>query len=108
MIEGLSSIILIGFLISCFGGIYSNVFNTQESTDSYILPTISAYTNNDIIYITHKRGYNLEKVYLFINETFILDRTDFKIGDVIITNLESPCYIELKDNYNNLLFYGYF
>ena len=105
--ELISTVVFIGIISSVIGGISAKVvFSPIPLSDNIsLIPTITAHRYDNLVVISHIRGYTINKCVIVLNGLKISSATGFKIGDTIELSCQNNSYIELYDS-DKLLFFA--
>ena len=105
--EILSSFLFIGLVTTVIGGISAKVvFSPIPLPDNIaLIPTITAHRYDNLVVISHIRGYTINKCVIVLNGVKISATSGFKIGDTIELSCQNNSYIELYDS-DKLLFFA--
>jgi hypothetical protein len=106
--ELISAFFFIGLVTTVIGGISAKVvFSPIPQVDNIaLIPTITAHRYDNLVVISHIRGYTINKCVIVLNGLKMSSwATGFKIGDTIELSCQNNSYIELYDS-DKLLFFA--
>jgi len=105
--ELISTFFFIGLVTTVISGISAKVvFSPIPLSDNIaLIPTITAHRYDNLVVLSHIRGYTINKCVIVLNGLKISSATGFKIGDTIELSCQNNSYIELYDS-DKLLFFA--